>query len=139
MADEHGNSSWRFPWSGGAAPVARREPGSVRADWRATLRSRLFVCAAIFAAWTVGIEARLLYLQVFQYTTMMARANRQQLKTVKLPGKRGEVFDRSGHVLAYSVDADTIAADPSAIEDPAMVAREICAVLDDCEFLEIAS
>ena len=133
MAHEHGMRGWRFPWRGVPSAVARREPGPVPADWRGTLRSRVFVCAAVFAAWTAAIEARLLYLQVYDYGTMMARANRQQLKTVKLPGKRGEVFDRSGHVLAYSVDADTIAADPSAIEDPAMVAREICAVLDDCD------
>jgi len=34
---------------------------------------------------------------------------------IKLPAKRGEIVDRAGHVLAYSVDADTIAADPSDI------------------------
>ena len=42
----------------------------------------------------------------------MARADRQQMRTLEPPAKRGEIFDRNGRVLAYSVDADTIAADP---------------------------
>ena len=40
----------------------------------------------------------------------LARADRQQMRTVVPPAKRGEIFDRKGRVLAYSVDADTIAA-----------------------------
>jgi cell division protein FtsI/penicillin-binding protein 2 len=90
------------------------------------------VCAALFAFWTVSIEARLVYLQVVEHTDMMARANRQQLRTVKLPAKRGEIVDRAGHVLAYSVDADTIAAVPSDIDNPDEVAARVCAALDRC-------
>ena len=63
----------------------------------------------------------------------MARADRQQLKTIRLPAKRGEIVDRAGRVLAYSVDADTIAADPSDIEDPDSIAQLVCDALDDCE------
>jgi cell division protein FtsI (penicillin-binding protein 3) len=101
-------------------------------DWREVLRSRLLVCAALFVCWTVSIEARLVYLQVIEHADMMARANRQQLRTLKLPAKRGEIVDRNGHVLAYSVDADTIGADPSNIDNPEEVARRVCAVLDRC-------
>jgi len=135
VTDEHGSSRWRFPWRGAArgAGASARGGTPAQTEWRATLRSRLFVCAVIFAAWTVGIEARLVYLQLFQYNAMMARADRQQLKTARLPAKRGEVFDRNGHLLAYSVDADTIAADPSAIDDPDKVAQLVCGLLDRCD------
>ena len=34
------------------------------------------------------------------------------------PAKRGEILDRTGRVLAYSVDADSVFADPSEIDDP---------------------
>ena len=131
MADQHGS---RFALSprGFAQRVLRREPAPAPADWRGTIRSRLLVCAGLLAAWTVGIEARLLYLQVFQHGEMMARADRQQLKTITLPAKRGEILDRSGRVLAYSVDADTIAADPSDIDDPDSIAQLVCDELDDC-------
>jgi cell division protein FtsI (penicillin-binding protein 3) len=101
-------------------------------DWRDTVRSRLFVGAVLFGVWTAGIEARLLYLQVLEHGDMMARADRQQLRTIKLPAKRGEIFDRAGRILAYSVDADTIAADPSAVGDPDAAASDVCAALDAC-------
>ncbi len=132
MADEHGSSKFRLPWQGPAQRVARRAPAAAPGQWRATLRSRLMVCAGLFAFWTVSIEARLVYLQVVQHGEMMARADRQQLRTVKLPAKRGEIVDRNNRVLAYSVDADTIAADPSNVEDPDRVARLICGALDGC-------
>ncbi len=132
MADEHGIGRFRLPWIGPAQRVARREPAFVPKDWRETVRSRLFVSAIVFAAWTVGIEGRLLYLQVVAHGEMMARADRQQLRTIKLPAKRGEIFDRGGRILAYSVDADTIAADPTAVADPDVVAKQVCAALNEC-------
>jgi cell division protein FtsI (penicillin-binding protein 3) len=117
---------------GRAQRVARREAAPAPGAWRDTVRSRLVVCAAIFAFWTVGIEARLLYLQVVQHADMMARANRQQLRTIPLPAKRGDIVDRYNRVLAYSVDADTIGVDPSDVDDPDKVARLVCGALDGC-------
>ena len=131
MADEHG-SRFRLPWSTLAQRVAHREAPPEPSEWRSRLRSRLGICAVFFALWTAGIEARLVFLQVVEHADMMARANRQQLRTVKLPAKRGEIVDRAGHVLAYSVDADTIAADPSEVADPDQVAASVCGALDAC-------
>ena len=131
MADEHGGR-FRLPWSSTAQRILKRDPSPAAAQWRDVMRSRLLVCAALFTLWTVTIEARLVYLQVIEHGDMMARANRQQLRTVKLPAKRGEIVDRWGHILAYSVDADTIAADPTLIDNPDSVAARVCAVLDRC-------
>ncbi len=131
MADQHGGRL-KLPWSSSAQRILKRDSVSGPVDWREVLRSRLLVCAALFVCWTVSIEARLVYLQVIEHADMMARANRQQLRTLKLPAKRGEIVDRNGHVLAYSVDADTIGADPSNIDNPEEVARRVCAVLDRC-------
>jgi cell division protein FtsI (penicillin-binding protein 3) len=131
VAEAHG-SRLRLPWSGRAQRVARREPVAAPPQWRDRFRSRLGICACIFGLWTASIEGRLLYLQVVEHADMMARANRQQLRTVKLPAKRGEIVDRTGHVLAYSVDADTIAADPSEIAEPDKTASLVCGALDQC-------
>ena len=57
----------------------------------------------------------------------MARADRQQMRTIAAPAKRGEILDRNGHVLAYSVDADSVFADPSEIEDPGEGRAAVCA------------
>jgi cell division protein FtsI (penicillin-binding protein 3) len=110
-----------------------RRTASAPTDWRATIRTRLVVGAVLFGVWTVGIEARLVYLQVVQYQSFLTRAQKQQMRTVTAPAKRGEILDRSGRVLAYSVDADSVFADPSEIEDPDAVASAVCGALDECD------
>ena len=132
MADEHLESRFRLPWRRPAQRVAKRDTTPAPGEWRETVHSRLLICAAIVACWTAGIEARLFYLQVVQHGAMMARADRQQLRTIKLPAKRGEILDRNSRMLASSVDADTIAADPSDIADPETVSRLVCGALDAC-------
>ena len=106
--------------------------GSSHFRWRPVLQSRLFVGAVIFGIWTTGIQARLVYLQVIERADLQARADRQHLRTLTAPAKRGEIVDRNGHVLAYSVDADSVFADPSEIEHPDKVAQLVCAALDEC-------
>ena len=51
---------------------------------------------------------------------MVARAERQQnAHRRRSPAKRGDILDRNGRLLAYSVDADTIYAVPTEIDDAA--------------------
>jgi cell division protein FtsI (penicillin-binding protein 3) len=92
----------------------------------------VIVGAVLFGLWTAGIEARLFYLQVVQYKSFMARAQKQQTRTITAPAKRGEILDRKGRVLAYTVDADSVFADPTEIEDPDSVAAAVCAALGEC-------
>jgi cell division protein FtsI (penicillin-binding protein 3) len=100
--------------------------------WRTTLKRRLVVAAAVFLAWSAAIEARLVYLQVVRHEDLLGRAERQQMRTVAAPAKRGELLDRAGRVLAYSVDAESIYAVPTEIDDPDAAARALCGALDDC-------
>ena len=46
--------------------------------------------------------------------------------------KRGDILDRDGRVLAYSVDADSIYAVPTEISDPDAAAQALCGALEDC-------
>ena len=109
-----------------ATPVLRVD------GWRITLQQRTSVAAALLALWAAGIEARLVHLQVFRHADLMARAERQQLGTSEAPAKRGDIVDRTGHVLATSVDADTIYAVPSEIRDPDGTVARLCAAIGDC-------
>src|SRR5882672_8222630 len=102
-------------------------------DWRVTFRRRLVVVTSVLASWVTGIEARLVYLQVFERSDMVARAERQQERTQPSPAKRGDILDRRGRVLATSLDADTIYAVPTDIEHPADAATAICDALGDCD------
>jgi cell division protein FtsI/penicillin-binding protein 2 len=101
-------------------------------NWRPTIKRRVLVAAAVFALWTIGIEARLLFLQVISHADLSARAERQQLRTTTLPAKRGEIYDRHGRLLAYSVDADTVYAVPYDVENAAKTATALCGALEDC-------
>ena len=55
-------------------------------DWRKTLRRRVLVAASILGLWVLGIEARLVYLQIVRHTDLVARAARQQMRTIVAPG-----------------------------------------------------
>ena len=87
----------------------------------------------LFGLWTVAIEARLVYLQVVQHDELMAMAERQQTNTFETTPRRGDILDRNGRVLAYSVDAESIFADPSEIENPDKAAALVCGALADCD------
>jgi cell division protein FtsI (penicillin-binding protein 3) len=100
--------------------------------WRRTLKRRLMVAAGALVLWTAAIEARLVYLQVVRHDDLSARAERQQSRTIEAPAKRGELLDRHGRVLAYSVDADTIYAVPTEIENAGKAAAALCSALGDC-------
>jgi cell division protein FtsI (penicillin-binding protein 3) len=100
--------------------------------WRITLKRRLIVAVSALAIWSAAIEARLVYLQVGQHAELTARAERQQLRTVETTARRGDILDRSGRVLAYSVEADSIYAVPTEISDPDAAAAALCTALTDC-------
>ena len=101
-------------------------------NWRATIHSRLLIGAAVFMLWAVGLQARLLYLQVHRHHDLQLRAETQSARTMDISAKRGDILDRHGRVLAYSVDADSVYGVPSEIEDPAGASLLLCKALTDC-------
>ena len=126
---------WPFRTRPGHAEQAlpdRSAPGEPLPDWRPLTRRRLLVGITLFGLWAAGIEARLVYMQVIQHEALVARAERQQKRSITLHPKRGEILDRQGRVLAYSVDADTIYAVPTGIDDPAATTAAVCGALGDC-------
>ena len=100
---------------------------------RTTLKRRLALAFGFLLLWATAIEARLFYLQVVRYGDLSARAERQQSRTIEAPAKRGDILDRHGHILAYSVDADTIIAEPNEIKDIETTAAGVCRALGDCD------
>lgn len=101
-------------------------------EWRVVLRRRTLIAAGLLAMWAACIETRLVYLQIVRRADLVARADKQQLRTIEAPAKRGDIIDRKGHVLATSVDADTIYAVPSEITDADGVVAKLCEAFGDC-------
>jgi cell division protein FtsI (penicillin-binding protein 3) len=108
-------------------------------DWRPIIRRRVLVAAVLFAVWTIGIQARLINLQVINHDELVRRAESQHMRTVTSPAKRGEIYDRRGRLLAYSVDADTIYAVPYEVSGAAQTAAALCGALDGCTAREQAT
>ena len=101
-------------------------------DWRATLKRRLIVALSVLGVWAGAIELRLAYLQTVMRADLQARAESQHHRTPPAPAKRGDLVDRRGHVLATSVDADSVYAVPSELKDPELTVKQLCEALGDC-------
>lgn len=105
------------------------------ADWRGVIRSRLHFVAVALVVWVVAIEARLYYLQVNQHQQLVEVAEGQQQKEIPILAKRGDITDRHGRLLAYSVEGEEIYADPLVISQAdatETTAHALCAALDEC-------
>jgi cell division protein FtsI/penicillin-binding protein 2 len=104
--------------------------------WQQTVRGRVLVAAALFAAWAVAIETRLVWLQVHQHDAMLAEAKEQKDRKITLSPRRGDIVDRRGSMLAISVDAVSICADPARVKFPEDLADAACWALGGCGGLE---
>lgn len=89
---------------------------------------RLLQLSAFLAAWAIVVVVRLVHVQLVRHEHYVSRAQRQQERTLALNPVRGSIMDARGRVLAESVAAESIYADPQAIVDRRATARAIAAV-----------
>lgn len=88
-----------------------------------------FIVAAIALGFT-GLIARAAYVQVFANDFFIRQGEVRFARTLTLPANRGRVLDRNGMLLASSVPAPSIWANPEDIErDPAKL-RELARLLE---------
>ncbi|MDQ6802185.1 MAG: penicillin-binding transpeptidase domain-containing protein [Acidobacteriota bacterium] len=89
---------------------------------------RLLQIFAFLAAWALVIVARLAQVQLVRHDEYVVRAQRQQERTLSLEPVRGSILDRKGRVLAESVAAVSVYADPQAIVDAPATARALAKI-----------
>ncbi|HEY6844119.1 MAG TPA: penicillin-binding protein 2, partial [Thermoanaerobaculia bacterium] len=89
---------------------------------------RLLQLFAVLAAWAMIVLARLAQVQLVQHDLYVARAQRQQERTLSLEPVRGSILDARGRVLAESVAAVSVYADPQAVTDVRATARALARV-----------
>lgn len=104
--------------------------------WRRTIRGRLFVVTVAFTVWAAVIEARLFYLQVYDHAHLTSEASHQQSRLIDMPARRGDLLDRNGRLLAYSVDADSVYAVPAELKGVQEAIDLLCKALDGCSAQE---
>jgi cell division protein FtsI (penicillin-binding protein 3) len=91
---------------------------------------RLLIVAGVALLWMTAVFGRLGYLQLIRHSDYLARAQRQQQRTVDITPKRGAIYDRNMHPLAMSVPVESAFAVPTEIGDnKAMAARLLSGVL----------
>jgi cell division protein FtsI (penicillin-binding protein 3) len=83
---------------------------------------------AFLTAWSLVVAARMFQISVLRHDHYLARAERQQERTIELTPVRGSILDAHGRVLAESVPAKSIYADPQAVVDPQATAKVLAGV-----------
>lgn len=91
---------------------------------------RLLIFAGVALFWMTAIFLRLTYLQLFRHSEYLARAQRQQQRTVEITPKRGTIYDRNMRPLAMSISVDSAFAVPSEIVDENLAARLLSGVVN---------
>ncbi len=108
---------------------ARTAPVRPAASAQAILSNRPVVILALFAFAALVLFARLLYLQVVMADQYSAMAKETRTVSFGTTARRGTIYDRNGTVLATSVDATTIYANPAEVENVGATAASLADVL----------
>jgi len=85
--------------------------------------------AGVALLWTTAVFGRLSYLQLIKHWEYLARAQRQQQRTIEITPKRGIIYDRNLRALAMSVPVKSAFAVPAEIADESLAARLLSGVL----------
>lgn len=109
----------------------QRRPVKISRDKSSTqtIFTRFMLVIAVFILWIGGIGVRLVHLQVNQHEWLLSEARDQRRNQVKSKQLRGTIYDRSERALAMSVNAKSLFADPSEIEDVETTAKLVAAAL----------
>jgi cell division protein FtsI (penicillin-binding protein 3) len=91
---------------------------------------RLLIIAGVAFLWMGAVFGRLTYLQLFRHSEYLARAQRQQQRTIEITPRRGAIYDRNGKPLAMSIPVDSAFAVPAEIPDEQLAARLLSGVVN---------
>src|SRR5436305_13300325 len=94
-------------------------------------QKRLLQLFAFLSAWAIVVVARLIQIQIVRHDDYTLRATRQQERTLSLSPVRGSIRDSRGRILAESVPAESVYADPQAIVDRKATSRALAPLVGD--------
>ena len=77
----------------------------------------------------LGLAFRLFQVQVVQAADLAGQGLDQRLVTRDLAPQRGKIYDRNGELLAMTVEAQSIWANPTQVEEPLWVAQQVGGLL----------
>jgi cell division protein FtsI (penicillin-binding protein 3) len=98
---------------------------------RINKRIALFMGFALL--FLVALLARAFFVQVVAAPGLQDQAENQHVRTVQLDAPRGTIYDRDGEKLAVSQTMASVYANPSRIENPGEVAKQLAPILERSE------
>ncbi|HUH61923.1 MAG TPA: penicillin-binding protein [Terracidiphilus sp.] len=111
-------------------PTYQPRFGRANAPRAVPLRAaRFWLICLFFLAWACLIAGRLFWLQIVRHGEYVERAQKQQQRTFEIAPRRGVLYDRNLRELAMTVQADSVYAVPSEIDDKAAAARALAAIV----------
>ena len=110
------------------APVANR-PRTKATRAIPLKRTRFWLICLFFLIWALAICGRLFWLQIVRHKEFVERAQKQQQRTFEVAPRRGVLYDRNLRELAMTVQADSIYAVPTEIDDPNAAAHALAALV----------
>ena len=112
----------------------RRRTGWAIVD-EATVRRRVWICAAALGVAFFALTARLWFLQVVRGGNYLVQAQQNRLRHVPLPAPRGLILDRRNRVLATSRVRHSISIVPAALPSARREGEERLRILKSLGFL----
>lgn len=91
---------------------------------------RLFFSFAIVCIVFLALIGRLGYIQIIKGTEYHEMALAQQTRSIPIPARRGDIMDRNGVKLAFTVKSFTVWARPEKMEDKSAVAEALSTILE---------
>ena len=93
------------------------------------IRFRIYLVTAFFIGGFGVILARAYQLQVLQREKLTSIAQSGYRGIVKLPPKRGTIYDREGHELAVTVEVESIYVHPGQVQNKIQAAKDLAGAL----------
>lgn len=105
--------------------ASERDQKRVR-DWS---RAKLTFVGVVFALVLAGLWVRAGYLQIVQGPDLARLALRQHMASESDRGERGQIFDRSGRLLAKTVEFSAVSVRPKELADLDATANQLGGIL----------
>lgn len=96
---------------------------------RDLFESRTIVVGVVFVFLMVVMFARAVQLQFVQHDKWDSLASQRHKKEIELTHRRGPILDRNGQPLAFSLDVDSVYADPAMVTDAQAAVAALAPIL----------
>jgi stage V sporulation protein D (sporulation-specific penicillin-binding protein) len=92
-------------------------------------RKRVGFVLIVMAAMCVALMGRLVYVQFVWADDLGEKALDMRMQDIPIQAKRGTIYDRNGHELAFSIDVESVYAIPAQVQEPENTAKSISDIL----------